>query len=266
MSEAGKPIYSYNKREDTVTLMPLCSALIDYAQRTQKEALASMKTSDNLSISFFTRSPLIFIVINEIDSSIDPTTLVEQVEAQMISILTRKTLQTVFEERPTFDLTRLLHGNEKFIDAMINLVITNVQTSKSNQSFQGMINSIVAKNSKTIVFSTLFQMKNDEIPHLLAICNHHQSHRLKIPDVHIILALIQGSKAQLSSAESLWLPVCLPRFNGDSFLHSYIAFVNDANYCLVMFSVDRDDFEVCQVTRRSIEAKLGEMVEKRTDR
>ena len=327
LSEAGKPIYSYTKREDAVTLMPLCSALIEYAQKTKKETLKSIKTSDGLVIHFNTRSPLIIIVIHDKNSYVDPCLLVEQVEAQVISILTSKTLISVFEERPTFDLKRLIYGSEKLIDATANLCISPkkfgspwasafiaVSSTNANQngpgssgnqaaapsfalphkphrvlipisiippnirdSIHNIVRSVITSNSKNMVFTLLFRVvsKNvaDEEPkdddnlsdksshdsteetnvsdsnmdqddgfELMTICNHHDRHKIKIADIHIVLALLSGSRAQLVSAESLWVPVCLPKFNQDAFLHSYIAYLNGNRHCIVMMCIDREEF------------------------
>lgn len=334
LSEAGKPIYSFSKREDIVTLMPLCSALINYANKVQKETLHSMRTSDNLMISFTSRSPLIIIVIHELNSYVDALLLVEQVEAQITSIITAKTLRSVFEERPTFDLKKLLYGSEKLIDSISSLSVSvpklgwplvqaflavtsssannsNATASKLLPTFSIMLPSRphrvlipivtmpsgtrdtmhsilcdgISANSKNMVFSLLFRiiLPNDESDQamqdgssdtgdpqddekedymndanfrLITICNHHNKHKLQILDIHILLALLDGSKTQLSSVESLWMPVCLPRFNQDAFLHAYISYLNDMKNCLVLLSVDRDEFANCQKARNAIENKL----------
>lgn len=324
LSEAGKPIYSYTKREDAVTLVPLCSALMEYAQKTQHETLRSVKTSDNLNITFMSRSPLIFIVIHQVDSYLDPVILVDQVEAQVISILTAKYLKKVFVERPTFDLKKLIYGSEKLIDAITNLSAfvmklewpwvqsflavtstsqsSNVGTtmsqplpsrphrvlvpivsmlSSARESIQSILSNVVSSNSKNIVFSLLFRVykieeRDDETQSqpgtsdeavsedndksmrfkLMAVCNHHDKHKIKIADIHIVLALVTGSRFQLGSAESLWLPVCLPRFNSDAFLHSYISCLNNTENCIVMMSIDRDEFTTCQKMRNIVEEKL----------
>lgn len=335
LSEAGKPIYSYSKRDDIVTLMPLCSALINYANKVQKETLHSMQTSDNLMISFTSRSPLVIIVIHELNSFVDALLLVEQVEAQIISIITAKTLRSVFEERPTFDLKKLLYGSEKLVDSISSLSVTvpklrwplvqaflavtsssanssNATASKLLPTFSIMLparphrilipivtmpsstrdtihNIIcdgVSSNSKNMVFSLLFRIipakhvgdlsshdgslsdaediqEDENIDYLneasfslVTVCNHHIKHKLQIPDIHILLALLDGSKTQLSSAESLWMPVCLPRFNQDAFLHAYISFTNGMKNCIILLSVDRDEFANCQKARNAIENKL----------
>lgn len=332
-SEAGKPIYTFSKRADAVTLMPLCSAFMNYAVKTQKETLKSMRTSNNLEIVFTTRSPLVIVVLYEISSCIDPLVIVDQVEAQIISILTAKTLKSVFHDRPTFDLKQLLYGSEKLIDAIINLTISEVKlegpfvdtssaansstalgltrgiTSRSSSSptsrtkahrvlipiiamqpsvrdnINTIVSNAVVSNSKNVVFSLLFKLfraqsteeeedqaastrsdydKEEEQSlyrgfKLITVCNHHSRHKLKLPDIHLIRALLDGFRSQLESVESLWMPVCLPRFNQDSFLHSYISLINKKESCLVIFSVDRDDFSNCQSAKNIIESKIDHL-------
>uniref|UniRef100_A0A6G1SB75 Vacuolar fusion protein MON1 homolog n=1 Tax=Aceria tosichella TaxID=561515 RepID=A0A6G1SB75_9ACAR len=332
-SEAGKPIYSYTKREDAVTLMPLCSALINYAKKAQKETLQSIRTSDNLIIHFTTRSPLIIIVIHEANSYVDHLVLVDQVEAQIISILTAKTLNSLFEDRPTFDLKRLLYGSEKLIDATTNLcafpkeinspwvetflavnqtgrpyrvlVPLAIIPSSTRDSIHNILQNVIANSSKNMVFSLLFRIephegikidsdstngsesedssmatttsdiRNDDEhdekrePNggavdfkLITVCNHHERHKIKIPDIHIVLALLTGSRAQLDSVESLWMPICLPKFNKDAFVHSYIAYINDSKYCIVLMSIDRDEFANCQKAKNMIEERLDSLKSK----
>lgn len=334
MSEAGKLIYTYSNREDATDLMPLCTALINYAQKAQNETLNSMKTSDNLVINFTTRSPLIIVVIHEEHSFVDPLVLVEQVEAQVVSILTAKALRAVFEERPTFDLKRLLYGSEKLIDSILNLsmmatklewpwtqaflavtssdassqastggapqnptslarphrllVPVGLMAASTRENLHNILASVVSSTSKNMVFTLVFgvsslssdkdsvdenetqdnrnadgdddadeERASDMSFQLISVCNHHDRHKLKIADVHLILALLSGSRAQLVSVESLWIPVCLPRFNQDAFLHSFISLMNNSRNCLVMMSVDRDEFANCKKARDLIEEKFS---------
>lgn len=337
-SEAGKPIYSFSKREDAVTLMPLCSALLDYASKTQKDILQSITTSDNLIINFAKRSPLIIIVIHHKNSFIDAMLLVEQVEAQLISILTLKTIKSVFEERPTFDLKRLLYGSEKLIDAVTNitaftmklewpwvesyitvtssihapsdnlppkilnqslpnkahrvLIPTVMMPASTRDNLHSILSNVISSRSKNMVFSLLFrtsckiasddepqdqsndenssekdhdESRSDKIPpanryKLVTVCNHHANHKLKVADIHILTALLYGSSAQLQTAESLWLPVCLPKFNCDAFLHTYISLINNSKFCLVMLSIDREEFSDCQKSRLIIEDKIQDLL------
>lgn len=366
MSEAGKPIYTHSKREDSVTLMPLCCSLISFAKKAQGENFATIRTSDDLIINFSTRSPLIIVLIHYAKDYLDPVILIEQIEAQVISILTAKTLRSVFEERPTYDLKKLIYGSEKLIDSILNIEppvtrqtewpridtfipvtshcstmkhmngapkpnndmstnggSTNSTTSNflskphrflipmvamsqnSRESIHSILSNVISSKSKNVVFSLLFkvygynddkdssqgdketdldsedhtdystQSSSNSYNHdnngdvnfrsctedicfkLMSICNHHNRHKLKLVDIHLIHALLTGTRVQLETVDFLWMPVCLPRFNEDAFLHTYMAFTNNKNHCLVIFSVDREEFSNCQQAKTIIEERLA---------
>ena len=129
LSEAGKPIYCYSRRQDAVTLMGVCTALINYVERIQNDQLKFITTTNGLKITFATKSPLIIVVLTQENSGIDSSIVICQVNAKLMSILTGKTLKSVFEQRPTFDLKRLLTGSEKLIDTLIDVITTPIQSS-----------------------------------------------------------------------------------------------------------------------------------------
>lgn len=356
MSEAGKPIYCYSKREDAVTLMPLCCSLLNYAKKAQKETISSIKTSDNLIINFSIKSPVIIVLIHESNFDLDPVILIDQVEAQLISILTAKTLRSILKERPTYDLKKLIYGSEKLIDAIANIENrfsrlswpqvqsflpitlqpnnssdTNTQSSLPNapakphrilvplvimapnarESLHNTLSTVISNSSKNVVFSLLFQLVKPDGPslydhyeqqnqgdketdvdldysltqqsteqasndkyglknsisfQLITICNHHNRHKLDVADIHIIYALLNGTRSQLEAVDFLWMPVCLPRFNEDAFMHTYMSFTNQKNFCLVIFSVDREEFSNCREAKTMIEQKIEKLLLEPTQR
>ena len=60
-------------------------------------------------------------------------------------------------------------------------------------------------------------------------------------DIHLILNLVDASTS-FRSAES-WTPICLPKFNSSGFLHAHVSYLpNDSPACLLLFSVNKEDF------------------------
>jgi len=119
LSESGKPVYCFSKREDIITLLPLCQALVNCFQETLKDSLRFVTTTSGLVITFSVRSPLIIVILTHCNCGVDPNILINQVNAQIVSVITEKTLRSVFEQRPTFDFRRLLSGSEKLLDIII---------------------------------------------------------------------------------------------------------------------------------------------------
>lgn len=121
MSEAGKPIFCYSEREDVITLMGVCVALVNYVFNTQNDHLKSINTLNGLHINFSVRPPLIIVVISRRHSCFDDQTLINQIHAQIVSTITLKSLKTVFQKVPTYDLKRVIHS--KLIQFYYNLSI-----------------------------------------------------------------------------------------------------------------------------------------------
>lgn len=113
MSESGKPIYCYTNRPDAITLMGVCVALVNFVIKTQNDTLVSMRTRNGLYISFAIRTPLVIVVASRQHSCFDQQTLINQINAQIISTITLKSLKSVFKQAPTYDLKRFIHS--KFI-------------------------------------------------------------------------------------------------------------------------------------------------------
>ena len=113
LSESGKPVYCFSKRVDIVTLLPLCQALFNCFQETLNDCLKYVSTKSGLLITFSIRSPFIIVTLTHCNGGIDPNILISQINAQIVSVITEKTLRSVFEQRPTFDFRRLLSGSEK---------------------------------------------------------------------------------------------------------------------------------------------------------
>ena len=367
LSEAGKPIYCYNRRPDVITLLPLCQALINYFQETQQDTLRSVHTRNGLRVTFSVKSPLIIVAVTHLLSGLDPSLLINQINAQIVSILTNTMLRSVFKQSATFDLRRLLTGSEKMLDSMIenglidrtvnnytlfdsaadarqptvnyflssviqpysNVVRQNaLAISPSNGSvYSGQVykahlnralvplvpltsslreqltNLLVSSvsstsNSSDMLFSFLLRFPSaidsstsasfvsatpitsgdplhgrsgDCHLELFTIANHQPRHaKLDLLDLHLLFNLLRVSQTQLLSVESLWLPVCLPRFNNNAFVHAHISHLGSApvhlesdqssTLGLVLLTTSRNDFDRCQQVKSLIHERLSKLV------
>ena len=366
-SEAGKPIYCYNKLRDdefVVTLMGICQAMMNFFLDAEKDELKSITTCSQLQINFATRTPLIIVVVTHRLSAIDPQLVINQIFAQTVSILTLKTLKTVFEQRPTFDLRRLLGGSEKLLDSLIDegllknplclrkrvkfsgydsdkkwstvygyltSVPTHNVTSKpslthstgsSNPSFhanrrhgsralipvlplipatrESITNSLqssVTSTKSDVIFALIFQrrlppepsiecsqeqvLQNGEIDLnsilLVTVYNNcPKVAKLHPLDIQLVLTLVVGSTGQLASAESVWMPFCMPRVDSSAFIHGHISYLNQSantapssnvasssqiteKLVLVLLTAEREDFTKCQHIRDTLCERLNKV-------
>jgi hypothetical protein len=381
-SEAGKPIYSYNKERDeefVVTLMPLMTAMINFFRDGQKEDLKSVTSAGGLRITFSLKPPLILVLVTHLLSALDPVLLITQLYAGIISILTLKTLKSVFDQRSAYDLRRLLGGSEKLIDTLIDEGLlknqlclrrnirfdpvcggdgNDVQTASGSApliqafltsfpptpqpgrlsngvssgqspltaggfSIQGIsgrslvpvlplspatresvtnaLTSSVTSCESSILFALLFQRNlyhsaNEVLPgsesvvrsncnaghifdfesNLLITVHNNQPKQAKLNplDIQLLSTLIAASEGQLASAESLWLPVCIPRVDSQAFIHGHISYLTQSGVtspatdsashiqkklCLFLLAMDREDFNKCQHVRDTLSERLNKV-------
>lgn len=81
---------------------------------------------------------------------------------------------------------------------------------------------------------------------LVSVCNHTSKFRINPLDIQLIYSFIKASDSQLSTTESLWLPLCLSRIDANRFLFAHISYLSK-KYCLVLLSAERNDFEKCRL-------------------
>ncbi|CAG2104549.1 unnamed protein product, partial [Medioppia subpectinata] len=162
MSESGKPVYCYSRREDWITLTGVCVALIHVTDSVHNDTIRHIQTASGLKITFSHKSPLIICLVYRINTGIDSSIVINQVNAQIISILTAKTLKSVFEQRQTFDLKRLLSGSEKLIDTLIDVILTPIDANKCDQQMAKSHNKPNQVNAYLTSSTTTFRTINTQ--------------------------------------------------------------------------------------------------------
>lgn len=122
LSEAGKPIYSrHGSEEKMVTLFGLLQALVSFLQ-SENDTIRAVKVGET-SIVFLVKSPLILVCVSQMGDAISQIeTHLHYFYNQIISILTSKQLQLIFEKRKNYDLRRLLSGSERLLNNLAGLI------------------------------------------------------------------------------------------------------------------------------------------------
>lgn len=145
-------------------------------------------------------------------------------------------------------------SEEDFIDALDDLSNSGGCTSGGGQNVFGENDSAVSEdksselNSSSRSYESSQQQpsaRSTKALRLLSVCNHNTRVRISPLDIQLIYALIKASDNQLSSTESLWLPLCLTRVDSNCFMYAHISYLGE-KYCLVLLSLDHGDFQRCQ--------------------
>ncbi|CAH8559720.1 unnamed protein product [Dicrocoelium dendriticum] len=161
----------------------------------------------------------------------------------ILSLLTLHRLEHWFAAQKNLDLRRFLVGDGRFISSVIDFAEDSFDAFLQAVSFLPLqpqtrdaiaqiINQSVA--SISVVFGLLLH-KNQ-----LVTLVRMKGQTLHPMDVHLIINLVRCSPS-LKSAQSHWVPVCLPKFDANGFLYANITFSDDLT-CLVLLTVDSTQF------------------------
>ncbi|CAH8447461.1 unnamed protein product [Schistosoma turkestanicum] len=243
LSEAGKPIYSrYGNESDLSSLMSVMQALVSFVANSGDE-LQLINTPDKKFL-FVSRSHLILVAFSPVS---EPTShlriCLEYVYNQIISSLTLQRVEKQFTRHANLDLRKLLVGDNRLLSSIINRVeecfgifLNAISCTPLSENNRAAISQIICQSAKLsgLVFGILFH--GDDIVSIVRMKNQH----LRPSDIHLLLNLI-GSSQSFKSAQSHWLPICLPKFDANGFLYASVTYLNDS-ICMVLLSVDSGKF------------------------
>lgn len=266
LSDAGKPIFvRHGREEDFVVEMCALQALLSTVVD-RGEALESF-TFGRWRFVFLERSPLILVAVSRGgESEAQLRAGLSLLYHQILSVLTKRQLNRIFEQRRNFDLRRLLSGTEKSLEALsdawgveASLVLGAVAPlplpPQLRDGLSVALRSICSKIPK-LLFGLI--VGGGQLVTMVRMAKYS----LSPGDLHLILSLVRLNGAAFMTAES-WLPLCLPRFDSSGFLHAHISHLPSAaedassRLFLVLISAEREDFFPLSQARLKIMDKIN---------
>ncbi|KAG8933825.1 Vacuolar fusion protein mon1 [Tulasnella sp. 418] len=176
----------------------------------------------------------------------------EYLHLQILSVITGSQLSSIFQRRTNFDLRRLLDGTEGLLYSLIRRMEgvgfpdeekTNRRTMATGESGgfgMGMMmaaleavrmdSGIRSKVGDALVPSK--DMKDTLYVLLVAGTKvitllRPKKHSVHPADLHLLINTLSSSSLSSTPASSSWLPICLPKFNPNGFLHTYVSFLGE---------------------------------------
>ncbi|KAG8951703.1 Vacuolar fusion protein mon1 [Tulasnella sp. 424] len=209
LTSAGKPVFvsrrgsSKTTDDDITSAMGIMQAIISiYADDGDKIRCLN---AGSTRITFLLRPPLYYVCVSSWGEPESVTRLhLEYLHLQILSVVTGSQLARIFEKRTNFDLRRLLDGTERFLHSLLTQLELDM----------GMITS-----SLNVV--RIDPMVRAKVAEVMVPPKDLKAH------LHILLNTL--SRSSLSSVTgpdaSTWLPICLPKFNPNGFLHTYVSYL-----------------------------------------
>jgi len=262
LSVAGKPIYTrYGNEDELVTLFGVMQALVSFI-KDDDDSLRCLIAGKHKFV-FVNRDPLILVAVGQTRESTRQLALnLNYAYNQILSVLTLATLTRILNDKPNFDLRRLLAGSEKFIDSLLHrietepsIMLCSVRCLPLAASVRDQISNIISLSCskvRDLVFAILITNSGQLITMV-----RMKKYFLHPGDLHLIFNLVYSSES-FKSAES-WTPICLPRFDSGAFFHAHVSYVDEESLqcCLLLLTVDRESFFTLSECKRKIVDKLS---------
>ncbi|KAG9470831.1 hypothetical protein GDO78_016637 [Eleutherodactylus coqui] len=260
LSEAGKPVYSrYRSEEALSSTAGVMMALVSFLE-TEKNAIRSIH-ADGYTVVFVRRSPLVLVSVSHTrQSEQEIAQELLYIYYQIVSLVTLTQLHHLFQQRPSYDLRRLLSGSERITDNLLDsmdtdpsFLLASVRCLPLTSGLRDAATYCLQQaKAKSLVFSILMSAQQ------LVTLVRKKDQYLHPIDIHLLFNLVTSSSS-FREGEA-WTPVCLPKFNPSGFFHTYISYLSHKpELLLLMVSTDREDF----FTVSNCKKKIMERLEKR---
>ncbi|KZT50777.1 DUF254-domain-containing protein [Calocera cornea HHB12733] len=216
-------------------------------------------TAGATRITFLLRSPLYYVCVSSWGEPASITrTHLEYLHLQILSALTLPQLTKLFERRGNFDLGRLLTGAEPLMRSLLRTAQTSMETTLSAMQCLRMDvgkrrrvgDALLPPPKLSLVYALLLAAGR-----VLTLVRPRK-HSINPSDLHLLLNTLASPQLLTPDAES-WLPICLPRFNADGFLYTYVGALSEG-VGLVGLCVEREGWEAMREWRGAVQKRLEE--------
>ena len=259
LTEAGKPVYSRHGSEDKLSSMMGVMLAIVSCVHDRNDTIRSIVAGDRKFV-FLVKLPLILVCVSSSSETIQQIKLhLHYIYNSIISVITLSRLNRIYAQQKNYDLRRLLTGTDKFLDHLCNCI------ESDPQYLLGAIKCLPLPGSmRDLVGQALQQAKTNDLAFAILLCSGQvvsvcrlKEHKLETNDLQILLNLVTASSTSFLAGES-WLPICLPHFNPDGFLHAHISYLDDDHQaCLILLSADQDAFFTLCECKKKVVARLN---------
>ncbi|KAF8630953.1 hypothetical protein AX17_005309 [Amanita inopinata Kibby_2008] len=230
LTDAGKPVFVRAEEKDvdnTTSVVGVMQALMSVFLD-DKDKLRYINAG-RTRITFMMRPPLYYVCVSSWGEPESVTkSHLEYLHLQILSIVTAGQLRRIFERRTNFDLRRLLSGAETFLISLLDRMEFDLAMSTSSLHCLKLEPTLRKRVAEVLVPHSKIK---DILYVILVACGQvitlirPKKHSIHPADIHIILNTVHSPSIINSPASASWIPVCLPKYNSQTFVNAYISFL-----------------------------------------
>ncbi|KAI3406001.2 MON1 [Candida oxycetoniae] len=234
-STAGKPIYSLNGSDELILgYMGILTTIISTFQEDLHQDLQIIDLGNKVKVVALNKAPIILIAISKLRHETDKL-IVAQLQVlytYLLSVLSKPIIDKNFHNRLNYDLRRILSpldsenldelcarltygvGSEGAFEFYMSTMLACRQSLKISHTLRHKMDKILKQSQdEDLVFTIL--TKGDVVINYL----HPKQHNLPNEDLNLLIFIVTSLKKK---EEDLWMPLCMPKFNKNGFLHVFV--------------------------------------------
>jgi vacuolar fusion protein MON1 len=188
--------------------------------------------SDEGRITFLQRTPLLFAAVTK-SKRREPSSVarshLDLLHNQLLGLLSVSQLTAMFKRKASVDLRRLLEGTDPIVDALLD----RMQWDRSllMGALQPCSISVTLRDEVSQLLNPGQLLEERRPPDLLYVLLLYGSdivtllrpkkHSVHPIDMQLLINTVQGTQALREAGSESWLPLSLPKFAPQGFLHVY---------------------------------------------
>lgn len=231
LSSAGKPIYNRHGDDNLVSgQIGVIQTIISFYEGA-KDQLKGF-TAGGSRFVIMVQGPLYLVAISKLgESDAQLRVQLEALYMQILSTLTLPTLTHLFSSRPSTDLRRPLQGTEPLLSALADTF-----TRGSPPTLLSALECLkIRKSHRQAINNTLLQKRSENLLYGLIVAGGRlvsvvrpRRHSLHPSDLQLIFNMLFEAEGIKAGGGENWVPLCLPGFNKNGYLHMYVSFMDAA--------------------------------------
>ncbi|KAJ5287396.1 Vacuolar fusion protein mon1 [Penicillium angulare] len=265
LSAAGKPIWTRHGDGGLIsTYVGIIQTIISFYEDSEDQ-LRNFSAGDTKFV-IVTHGPLHLVAISRMMESDNQLRLqLEALYMQILSTLTLPSLTHLFSVRPSTDLKRPLQGSETLLSSLADSF-----TRGSPSTLLSALECLkIRKQHRQAINNALLKTKTKNLLYGLIVAGGRlvsvvrpKKHSLHPGDLQLLFNMVFEADGVKAGGGESWIPVCLPGFNSNGYLHMYVSFLDlrsgveeheyilkEESVAIVLISPDKESFFEMQAMR-----------------
>ncbi|WBW71070.1 autophagy associated protein Aut12 [Schizosaccharomyces osmophilus] len=257
---SGKPVFSNIADENLEPSTVAALQAIISSFEVLKEDLTCFETLSTIIVAH-SAGPLYLVCISPL-TTLSPDFMKNELKLlyhQILSTITNKSISSILDSRPNFDLRRLIGSSEQFLKVLSSDLenyepfsfLNAISPLPLRVSFRDQLSQLLLKEKpKSLIFALIV------VQGRLVCAIKARKLMLHASDLYLVFLSVFGTQAFNDSMEH-WVPICLPTLNPNAYFYMYTNFIHP-DVALILASNESSSFFDMQAMRNTVFTRLKE--------